>query len=154
MIRHILLGLTAVAFSSPALAQVTLASSVQEEIVTVNTAGERKVSLTPPIHVAPGDTVIVRIAYANTSAAPAANVVISNPVPDHLKLVDIREGGEPAYSVDGGASFGALSTLTIAMPGLPPRPAQPADVTHVQWRFARPLAPGASGAVAFAARLD
>jgi len=57
-------------------------------------------------------------------------------------------------SVDGGATFGALVDLKIREADQTSRPATAADVTHVRWRFQQPLAPGATGAVAFAARLD
>jgi len=151
--KHLLLGLSALALAAPAFADVRLSSTVQEEIVIQKPNGGREVKLIPADSVAPGDTVIVRVAYANESEKPASDIVISNPVPEHLSLVDIREGGEPAYSVDGGETWGALSALKIVSGG-ETRAAKAADVTNVRWRLTQPLAPGASGAVAFSARLD
>lgn len=153
--KHMLIVLTAtqLVLGAPAFADVRLSSTVQEETVILKPQGGREVKLTEASSVAPGDTVIVRITYTNEGDKPAADVVISNPVPNHLKLVDIREGGEPAYSVDGGKTFGALSTLKIVSGG-ETRAAKAADVTNVRWRLTHPLAPGESGAVAFSARLD
>lgn len=152
--KSLLLGLSTLVLAAPAFADVRLTSTVQEETVTVKPDGAREVKLTEASNVAPGDTVIVRIAYANEGAKPASDIVISNPVPAHLRLTDIREGGEPAYSVDGGRTFGALGALKIVVSGGETRPAKTADVTHVRWRLSQPLAPGAVGAVAFSARLD
>lgn len=153
--KHFLIILTATALvlAAPAFADVRLTSTVQEETVILKPQGGREVKLTDAKSVAPGDTVIVRIAYTNEGAKPAADIVISNPVPEHLKLVDIREGGEPAYSVDGGKTWGALSALKIVSGG-ETRAAKASDVTHVRWRLNHPLAPGETGAVAFSARLD
>jgi uncharacterized repeat protein (TIGR01451 family) len=159
MIKSLLIGLptlamAALAIAAPAFAEVKLTSSVQEEIVTLKADGSRDVKLAPATQVAPGDTVIVRVAYANEGDKPAANIVISNPVPQHLRLIDIREGGQPLYSVDGGANWGALGTLKIVVSSGETRPAALSDVTHVRWRLSHPLAPGEAGAVAFSARLD
>ncbi|HEV7693406.1 MAG TPA: hypothetical protein VGO52_21410 [Hyphomonadaceae bacterium] len=151
--KHLLLGLSALALAAPAFADVRLFSTVQEEIVIQKPNGGREVKLVAADSVAPGDTVIVRVAYANESDKPASDIVISNPVPEHLSLVDIREGGEPAYSVDGGKTWGALSALKIVSGG-ETRVAKAADVTNVRWRLTQPLAPGAAGAVAFSARLN
>jgi uncharacterized repeat protein (TIGR01451 family) len=151
--KHLLLGLSALALAAPAFADVRLSSTVQEEIVIRKPNGGQDVKLVAADSVAPGDTVIVRIAYANESDKPASDIVISNPVPEHLSLVDIREGGEPAYSVDGGKTWGPLGALKIVSGG-ETRAANVADVTNVRWRLTHPLAPGAAGSVAFAARLN
>lgn len=148
------IGLGPLGLAAPAFADgVKLASSVREEIVTIDTKGERKVKLTEPTSVAPGDVVVISIAYENAGTEPAANIVISNPVPEHLRFIDVRQG-VGMVSVDGGESFGALVDLKVREADQTSRPATAADVTHVRWRFDQPLPPGASGAVAFAARLD
>lgn len=152
--RLVILALAAFGLAAPAFAEgVKLESSIREEIVTVDARGERIVTLTEPTAVAPGDVVVISIAYENTGAEPAADIVISNPVPEHLRFIGVRAGAG-MVSVDGGASFGALVDLRISEADQTSRPATAADVTHVRWRFDQPLLPGASGAVAFAARLD
>ena len=152
--RLVILALAAFGFAAPAFADgVKLESSVREEIVTVDAKGERKVTLTEPTAVAPGDVVVISIAYENTGAEPVADIVISNPVPEHLRFIGMRSG-VGMVSVDGGATFGSLVDLKVGQADQTSRPATTADVTHVRWRFDQPLLPGASGAVAFAARLD
>ncbi|HOY77463.1 MAG TPA: hypothetical protein PLN33_06630 [Hyphomonadaceae bacterium] len=152
--KLILLVIAGLIFAFPAFAAgVKLESSVHEEITTVDAKGVSRVSLVDPTSVAPGDVVVIRIAYHNTSDAPVGDIVISNPVPEHLTFLTVREG-VGMVSVDGGKTYGALVDLTIKDGVDTRRPATTADVTHVRWRFDQPLAPGAQGAVAFAARLD
>ena len=151
--RLVLLAIAALGFASPAFATgVKLESSVHEEIVTIDAKGERHVSLVDATAVAPGDVVVIRIAYHNTSETPVGDIVISNPVPQHLRFMSVRDGAAKV-SVDGGKSYGALVDLKVK-DGAELRPALAADVTHVRWSFSEPLAAGAQGAVAFAARLD
>lgn len=151
--KLVLLVIAALGLASPAFATgVKLESSVQEEITTVDAKGEKKISLVEPTAVAPGDVVVIRIAYHNTSAAPVGDIVISNPVPEHLSFLSVREG-VGMVSVDGGKTYGGLVDLKVK-DGDDMRPAVAADVTHVRWTFDQALAAGAQGAVAFAARLD
>lgn len=151
--KLVLLALAALGLASPAFATgVKLESSVHEEVTTVAADGTKKVSLVDPTAVAPGDVVVIRIAYENTSPQPVGDIVISNPVPEHLSFMSVREG-VGMVSVDGGKTYGGLVDLKVK-DGDETRPAVAADVTHVRWRFDAPLAAGAKGAVAFAARLD
>ena len=152
--RLAILALAALGLAAPAFADgVKLESSVREEIVTVDAKGERQVTLTEPTAVAPGDVVVISIAYENTGAESVSDIVISNPVPEHLRFIGMRSG-PGLVSVDGGATYGALVDLKVREADRTYRPATTADVTHVRWRLDQPLGPGASGAVAFAARLD
>ncbi|RYD87030.1 MAG: hypothetical protein EOP61_36370, partial [Sphingomonadales bacterium] len=114
--------------------------------------GEAHVSLVEATAVAPGDIVVIRIAYHNASDAPVGDIVISNPVPQHLRFMSVRDGAA-MVSVDGGKTYGALVDLKVK-DGAELRPAVAADVTHVRWTFREPLPAGAQGSVAFAARLD
>ncbi|RYG35911.1 MAG: DUF11 domain-containing protein [Burkholderiales bacterium] len=151
--RLVLLAIAALGFASPAFASgVKLESSVHEEITTVDAKGEKKISLVDPTAVAPGDVVVIRIAYHNTSEKPVGDIVISNPVPEHLSFLSVREG-LGMVSVDGGKTYGALVELKVK-DGDDMRAAVAADVTHVRWAFDQTLAAGAQGSVAFAARLD
>lgn len=152
--KLVLLVLAALGFAAPAFATgVKLESSVQEEITTVDAKGAKTVKLVEPTSVAPGDVVVIRIAYHNTSTDAVGDIVISNPVPPHLSFLTVREG-MGMVSVDGGKTYGALVDLKVTDANDTSRPATAADVTHVRWTFDQPLAPGARGAVAFAARLD
>lgn len=148
------LALLTPAYGETPKQNVRIGSTVSEEIVTTSPDGKRTTKLVPATQVSPGDTVVVRLTCVNDSEAPASDIEVSNPVPQHLHLIDVRDGGEPVYSIDGGATFGALKTLRVKLSATQTRPATPADVTHLRWRLAQPLAPHASADFAFAARLD
>ncbi len=86
--------------------------------------------------------------YRNTGSQPLANVVFDNPVPDSMAYRAAASGSAtPLLSVDGKV-FGPLSTLRIDG-----RAATAAEVTHVRWMLAAPIAPGSTGRVAFQAAL-
>lgn len=137
---------------APAFADtVQIRSEVLKETV-VKTVEGQKVVRTPIESAAPGDVIVIKLTYSNDGAKPAADVVISNPMPEQLSFLEGREGGAPQVSVDGGKTFGALAALKVKTDDVE-RAATSADVTHVRWRVAQPVAPGQSGEVAFAARL-
>lgn len=123
-----------------------------EEVQTRSETGVT-VSLDPPSRIAPGDTVIIRLTYANSGDEPADDVVISNPVPTELEFIETRGSETALYSVDGGTTFGELSALVVAQADGEARPAMASDVTNVRWLLGSPLSPGASGTVSFAANL-
>jgi uncharacterized repeat protein (TIGR01451 family) len=152
MTRHkyfvaaLLIGSTvpAAAATSP----LQIASSVSVEQRSAATDGTVRVALVPAKRATPGDRIVFALDYRNTSKAPLADVVFDNPVPAGVAYRAVAAGSpEPLLSVDG-KSFGPLNTLRVAG-----RPATIADITHVRWKLAAPIAPGASGRLAFAAVL-
>lgn len=127
---------------------VTLAAHVLQER-TVEENGVKRVVLAPAGKVVPGNEVVYELAFANQGSRAAEKVVLTNPVPATLEYVS----GEGALvSIDGGKTFGALTTLKVATADGTQRAAEPRDVTHVRWNLP-PVAPGASGHVLFKARL-
>lgn len=127
---------------------VTLTARVLQE-KAVEEAGVKRVLLVAADNVTPGDEVIYDLSYANTSAKPAEQVVLTNPVPATLEYVS---GDSALVSVDGGKTFAILSSLKVSETDGTQRPAAPKDVTHVRWNIAA-IAPGTSGHVLFKARL-
>lgn len=140
-------GFCPAAFADP----VQIRSEVLKETVVTTPEG-RKTIQTPLDRATPGDTIVIRLTYLNEGQNPAADAVISNPLPDQLAFVESREGGSPQVSIDGGKTFDVLARLKVKIDDVE-RPAQASDVTHIRWRVAAPVRPGQSGAVAFAARL-
>ena len=135
---------------SAALAQnpVALTSEVFVERVSTGANGDEKVSLEAPNVVIPGDKLVFVLSYRNGGTTPAADFVVTNPIPGSVSFAGTESSGA-AYSVDGGKSWGALTALTIANPDGTRRAATLADVTHVRWHFAQPIAPGGSGQLRF-----
>lgn len=155
LIASLLLSLLAV---TPALAQDTLELTAQvlQEVESRGKDGKVRKQRVPAAKVVPGTEVIYVITYRNKGAQPAEKVVINNPVPAELAYKGSSASGQNAkfeVSVDGGASYGVLPSLRVTGADGKPRPAQPADVTHLRWTLARTVAPGAEGTVSYRAVL-
>ena len=147
------LAASAAALAAAASAQMTASQAVLTETVTVDPQGREVVTTAPATDVVPGDRVAYVLTYANEGAAPAEDLVLVMPVPASVTLLaGTEDGGTPEHSADGGATFGALPDLTVVEDGQA-RPATPADVTHIRWRLASAVQPGATGEVSYRAIL-
>lgn len=146
--KYLLAFLALIGAASAAWADVTLASEVFVERVQQDASGKEVKVLEEPKVVVPGDPLVFVLSYKNAGGEPAANFVVTNPIPSAVAYVASESPGAE-YSVDGGKSWGALAALTIAQPDGTSRPALPADVTHVRWTFAQPIPAGAEGKLSF-----
>ncbi len=150
-----LLLLAATAFA--ANGAVELVSLAEIEHVVKNADGSVTIQRQPASKVVPGDEVIYTMRYRNTGADPADDVVITNPLPEHMLL--LRTDALPAgmtltFSVDGGLAFDALSRLSVTDIHGRLRPATAADCTHLRWEFEYALDPGEAGAIGYVAQLQ
>lgn len=134
-------------------APVELNSAVYVEHRSVDAAGKEAITLTPADRVVPGDKLRFVIHYRNAGQAPAADFVITNPVPASVAYIEADGAPKPVVSVDGGSSFGDLADLIVKTADGSERPARADDVTHVKWQFAERLPGGGAGEVAFRAEL-
>lgn len=133
----------------PALANnVTLASNVFVERVKQDPSGKRSTVLEPPRVVTPGDKLVFELSYRNKGAQPAADFVVTNPIPDAVAYAG-AEGDGAIVSIDGGRAWGPLASLKVRNADGTFRAAQPDDVTHVRWSFSKPINAGESGKVSF-----
>ena len=139
-----------------ATAQIDLVSTAEVETVLTAADGSVTTERIPAGKVIPGEEVIYTVHYENAGAEPAADVIITNPIPKHMHLLR-TDGLQPnvhlVFSVDGGRSFDALARLEITGNDGRPRPATAADCTHLRWVFERQLEPGEAGAVSYVAQL-
>ncbi len=138
-------------------AGIELRATAEIEVAAEQPDGTVVVSRKEAVKVVPGDEVVYTMHYRNLAADEAQDVVITNPIPEHMHLM--RTGGLPpelvlSFSVDGGGSFGALADLEVLGEDGRPRPATAADCTHLRWSFQRPLAPGEAGQVDYVAQLQ
>lgn len=115
--------------------------------------GTTRIVTAEGVRARPGDRLIVSLAYRNTGPEPIADLVLADPVPAELAYRAAAAASPPAELSVDGHRFAPLDALTVALPGGGTRPAAAADVVAVRWRFARPLAPGGGGTVAFRAVL-
>lgn len=90
---------------------------------------------------APGDLLTYSVNWLNSGSATAYEVVLVDPVPVPTVYEPGTASGPGAtieFSHDGGGTWDT---------------SEAAPVTHIRFRFAAPLPPGASGSVAFQARI-
>lgn len=138
---------------------ITLKSVAEVEITITNDAGEKEVKRVEAakVNVTPGDTVIFTTYYANSSNAPVSDIVINNPMPEHVRYIDGTAGGSEMkieFSVDKGKSFGAPDTLKIQGEDGKGKPAGSSDYTNIRWTLSKPLPPGGKGSVSFRAKVQ
>lgn len=129
-------------------AQVSLTSHIAVERIKPDASGKPQRVLEEPNAVTPGDKLLFTLDYRNRSAEPAVAFVVTDPIPSAVSYA----GGESAnavVSVDGGKSFGPLASLSVPGADKKSRPAQAADVTHIRWNFAAPIAAGGGGTLRF-----
>jgi hypothetical protein len=73
--------------------------------------------------------------------------MVTNQMPP--AVVFQHAGNGALVSVDGGKSWGALSTLFIAEHNGRRRSARPEDVTHIRWQLNQPVPAGGAGKLTF-----
>ncbi len=159
-VAALLIALTAagIATIAPAHAQAKSAVSLESviEVETKDAAGTPTYSNPEKGNVVPGDNLRFSILYANTTTEPASALSVTNPIPGAVEFVRVEEDWA-LVSVDGGKTFGALADLTVTQTNAAgvseTRPANPADVTHVQWKLDRPLGPQEKGDLRFHGRV-
>jgi uncharacterized repeat protein (TIGR01451 family) len=145
-----LLFLLAFLLPAPALAQsqVALTSEIFVERTSTDANGQRRTSLEAPGVVTPGDPLVFVLHYRNDAAAPATDFVVTNPIPESVSYSSAESAGS-VVSVDGGRTWGGLASLSVRNADGTSRPAAAADVTHIRWRIAQPIAPGGQGELRF-----
>ena len=119
--------------------------------------GVEQTRLVEATNVLPGERVLFSVTYTNIGDQAAEEVVITNPVPDHMVYIDNSASGDNTsitFSVDGGESFGAPRDLLVTDASDTQRPATAKDYTHVRWIVESDIASGASDTVQFSAVVD
>ncbi len=135
---------------------IELTAVAEKEAVVTDAHGKAVKKLVPAGKVLPGDEIVYSVLYKHVGDKPAENVVIDNPIPEHMVYVDGSAEGRDAaitFSVDGGKTYRPAKGLTVKGPDGKPRPATAADYTGVRWTLKKPLKPRESGRVSFRARL-
>jgi len=146
----ILLALLALLMPAAALAAdgVSLVSKVFVERLETTPEGRSVTTRAEPDVVIPGDRLVFVLSYRNGGAEPATDLVLTNPVPDSV-VFSGTDDPSAVVSVDGGKTWGALVSLTVAGTDGVSRPAEAADVTHIRWSLDRPVPSGAAGELSF-----
>jgi uncharacterized repeat protein (TIGR01451 family) len=157
MKRTIIVTACVLLFAGAAFADVELNAVALTETTTTNEEGLETIARVPAGKVVPGDEVIYTIHFVNSGTEPATDVVITNPIPQHMVFTKVEESPGSAtvsMSADGGSIYDAPRNLTVADAKGQERPAKASDFTHVRWTFQNSLEPGAEGSVSFRAQLQ
>lgn len=150
LISNIIITLTAL-FSVGvvhAAAPVELSSDVFVEKTMQRSDGSFATILEKPNLVTPGDNLVFVVKYKNVGAKPAEKFVVTNPLPSAVVYNGTSDGRE-IVSVDGGNSWGYLSSLRVSKEEGKSRPALMSDVTHIRWNLNQPIAVGSGGKLIF-----
>lgn len=127
---------------------VQLSSDVYVEKRIKRADGQSATILEKPNTVVPGDNLVFIVKYKNAGAAPANKFVVTNPLPAAVAFNGTSDGLE-VVSVDGGKSWGFISSLRVGGINGQTRPALLADVTHIRWNLEQTLASGSEGKLIF-----
>ncbi len=134
---------------------VALSSEVKIERTERDAAGKEKTVLREPkdVIVVPGDRVVFTLNVTNNGAEAASGFRATNPIPGPVTFIAVTEDWAEV-SVDGGKSWGKLSSMTVNVKASDTgvettRAATAEDVTHVRWVFADAIAPGTKTAVSY-----
>jgi uncharacterized repeat protein (TIGR01451 family) len=163
MHKVLYLVLTAALFAAPAVwaqqkGALDIKTISEVEITRTTAEGKKAVKRIDAAmrSVAPGQTVIYTNTYTYSGDKPATDVVIKNPVPEHMIYVEGSAEGKGTkieFSVDKGRTFAAAEKLKITTPDGKERRAAASDYTHIRWTIEKPLHKGAKGSVSFRARV-
>ena len=157
MNRAIIVTILVLFLAGAASASVELNTVAMMEITTTDETGQEVTIRVPAGKVVPGDEVIYTINFVNRGTEPASDVVITNPIPDHMvftKVEDSPRAASVSMSADGGSRYDSPRNLTVKDAKGQPRPAKSSDFTHVRWTFQDSLEPGAEGSVSLLAQLQ
>jgi uncharacterized repeat protein (TIGR01451 family) len=137
---------------------IELKSVAEVEVTQTNARGEKEIKRVDAgkANVVPGDIIIFSTYYTNISNKTAGNVIITNPVPEHMLYMERSAEGKGStieFSVNGGKSYGTLDKLNVTDASGKSRKAVASDYTHIKWTVSKPVAPGGKGDVSFKAKL-
>jgi len=153
-----LLFLVALPASAVEKKGIELKSTAEVDILVKNDKGEKEIVrvAAADTNVTPGDTVIFTTHYQHHGEKPATNVVINNPMPEHMLYLDGTAEGKGTrieFSVDQGQTFATADKLKIKNAEGKEQPASAADYTHIRWTIIGALQNGAKGSVSFKAKV-
>lgn len=145
-----------------ALSQTAFAATLElkteafKEVEQVGADGKKIVKRVPLTHATPGTEVIYVITYHNGGTEPATNVKIDNSVPKGLQYQlgsALGDGTVVEFSVDGGAHFGPMNTLSVTGADGKSHTAKGSDVTTIRWVLQKAVPAAGDGSVTYRAML-
>ena len=155
----LLLMLGSAAFAEDVKGTIVLESMNEVDVVVENEKGEKEVKRVDAAkaRILPGDEIFFSVRFSNAGTEPAEDIVITNPVPEHMILKPMTIHGENAsviLSIDNGKSFDRQEALFVVEEDGTKRPPKPEEYTHIRWSFSKEIMPGEQGSVGFSAIVE
>jgi len=151
IVAALLLTVTAGVYAAdPACVELKTSAEIEREVVE---QGQKVMRLAPAGKVVPGDEVVWTITATNVCKTPTDNVVIANPVPEHMTYVAnsaIGTGTDIAYSLDG-KEFDGGTDLQVRTDDGTLRVARAFEYRAIRWTYKNAFAPGATAFVRYRA---
>ena len=135
---------------------IVLATAAEQEQSVTAADGTSSKTFVPASRAIPGAEIVWSTTARNVCAKPADNVVINQPVPEHMEFVAdsaIGGGAQITLSVDG-RDFLPAGQLTARNTDGSARPARATDVRFVRWTLNSAIAPQNEFAARFRAVLQ
>jgi len=136
---------------------IRLEHKAEQQETFTDDNGIEQTRLVEAARVLPGKEVLFTVTYTNVGGEAAEDVVITNPVPEHMSYVNNSATGDNTsvtFSVDGGKTFAAPQDLLITDALGAERPAGAKDYSHIRWVVDSDVTAGGSGTVHFAAVVE
>ncbi|MGH8186732.1 MAG: hypothetical protein ACREUC_09230 [Steroidobacteraceae bacterium] len=150
VIAALLLACTTAFAQDKACVELKTTAETEQEVLE---QGQKVKRLVPAGKVVPGNEVVWTITARNVCDKPADNIVIANPVPEHMSYVAgsaMGTGTDIAYSLDGKEFKSAAELLVRAADGTS-RPALANEYRAIRWTYKAAFAPGATAFVRYRA---
>ncbi len=135
---------------------IELKNDVQMEQQYADAQGKPATRLVAPGKVVPGNEVIYTVTATNVCTQPVGNVVVNNPVPEHMTYVmnsAMGTGTDITYSLDG-KSFAKLEALSVRNADGSSRAPHADEIKSIRWTYNTPINAGQTGFVRFRATLN
>jgi uncharacterized repeat protein (TIGR01451 family) len=151
IVAMLLLTVTAGVYAADkACVELKTSAEVEHDVVE---QGQTVKRLEPAGKVVPGDEIVWTITATNVCKTPTDNVVIANPVPEHMTYVAnsaIGSGADIDYSLDG-KEFDGAADLQVRTDDGTLRAARAFEYRVIRWTYKNAFAPGATAFVRYRA---
>ena len=130
--------------------ELKTSAEIEQEVVE---QGQKVKRLAPAGKVVPGNEVVWTITAVNVCKTPTENVVVANPVPEHMTYVAnsaMGTGTDIAYSLDG-KEFKSAAELQVSAADGTTRVARADEYRVIRWTYKAAFAPGATAFVRYRA---
>jgi uncharacterized repeat protein (TIGR01451 family) len=150
VIAALLLASTTAFAQDKACVELKTTAETEQEVVEQGRTVKRLVAAGK---VVPGNEVVWTITARNVCDQAADNIVIANPVPEHMSYVAgtaMGTGADIAYSLDG-KEFKRAAELTVLDADGTARAAHANEYRAIRWTYKAAFAPGATAFVRYRA---